>query len=104
MPPRGISASSDRPLAHDGLTGGIDGLCRDSPGLGVQRARDGYLLARKFFGCLLVAEVVEGLTIVQNVKRPVRADTGNRTLGIVRTHAHTGMVAGRTHIVRDSAG
>ena len=76
----------------------------DRPGLGVQRACDRHLLCRELFRRLLVAQRVDVLAVVQDVRGVVRPDAGNGALGVGRPHSHLGMTGSGAHVVRDGAG
>ena len=76
----------------------------DRRGLYIKYAPDRNLLPREFFRCLLVAQRVAVLTVVQNVHGVVSLDAGDRALCVRRAHAHLGMIGLGAHAVRNDTG
>ena len=76
----------------------------DGPGFGIKRAGHGDLFTGELFRGFLVAERVSGFAVVENKESVVVAGAGKGALGVVRAHAHPGVVAGGAHVVGDRAG
>src|SRR5204863_4377806 len=60
--------------------------------------------AGKFLGELLITEVVDRPAGEEDVRGAVRLNTGDRALGVGRSHAHGSMAGLRAHVVGDDPG
>ncbi len=76
----------------------------DRLGLSVQRAYDRHLFCRELFRRLLVAQSVDVLAVIQNVRGAMRENAGNGALGVRRSHLHVGMIGFGAHTVGNDAG
>ena len=71
---------------------------------GVERARDAHLLSGKLVRRLLVGQGIDLLARIEDEARAVGADAGSGALGVVRPHAHPGMIPRRALAVGNDTG